>query len=494
MITTQDHSAALARHYAAMHVKHTHKYTVVEKHVGEVIGEQIVRPCIDAIAQFFQKAFSTVDDILTLPHFPVAAAEEHCDSNGVCTEEGEFQHGKCLAKREGSKIVPVTCCSFSIDMNTGIDSIKNSHCIESGLTRMHIAAQDGDVKRIQELDQNLIHNTTSSGLTPFHFALLSDEPEAAKHLYYEQTDRDKSISCPLVEAMVRYSYDLDDLHKTVEAAGIPISLLKKVIKDSSCLLYHLAAQVNNTDALRWLFHNYPEKIDAQSPDNKLNPLHTAVAYGSLEAVQTIHHQDPSLIREITASGLSALDLAVLNDRAETIRYLRRKAPELFNKSSSGDLLLHNAAHHGAANAVKVLLEISPKSISDKINGQTPLHYAIANDKAECVKVLLDHGATHFPDKNPSVSSLFVAAYFNALESAKLLHSIDPTLIEITDEDGYTPMHAAAMHDSLEVARWLATVDPSLRKKKTGFFGSTPYDIAQAHNSKKMKEWLEHFML
>jgi serine/threonine-protein phosphatase 6 regulatory ankyrin repeat subunit A len=120
--------------------------------------------------------------------------------------------------------------------------------------------------------------------------------------------------------------------------------------------------------------------------------------------------------------------------------------------------LHMAAGHGHANLCKVLIDYIEKSkmkaaqivnFQDK-KGRTPLHLAAYNGYDEVVEVLLTREATvNKPDKGGR-TALHWAAYRGHQPAVIVLLSaiLEKGLsIDAKDNQGYTPIHTAAVSDS-----------------------------------------------
>ena len=185
-------------------------------------------------------------------------------------------------------------------------------------------------------------------------------------------------------------------------------------------------------------------------DNKgLNALHLAIIRNRRVIVNALLELPcaPEMIRQTCCKGYSAIHHALQVGQGEVIpkmlaalRFEVQKA-----KDEDGNNYLHLAAGKGNAKALKALLDVPEvhKMLNEpNDSGETPLHAAAFGGHGRCIDVLLNNGAMFHKAKNGE-TAFMIACKKGFTDCARLLFQAHPCQIYLTDDQGNTPLHAAA---------------------------------------------------
>jgi ankyrin repeat protein len=211
----------------------------------------------------------------------------------------------------------------------------------------------------------------------------------------------------------------------------------------------------------------------------------AIRRGDSDAVRSALRDDPALALARDQSGVSAICLAVYLGRDDIARELAR---------TRDDLDVFEASTLGEVGRVRELVASSPELANAcSPDGFHPLGYACFFGREPLVELLLDANADlEAPARN--------AMQVRPLHSA-VAHS-DPTIAlslaarlleagaspNVTQQNGFTPLHEAALRGHAELVRLLLRnhADPSARNSE----GCTPADLARQHGHAEVLEVLE----
>lgn len=120
-------------------------------------------------------------------------------------------------------------------------------------------------------------------------------------------------------------------------------------------------------------------------------------------------------------------------------------------------------------------------VNEKIMGRTPLHLAALSGKITIANALLSRGADPFLTDELGNSALYLAVSSSSpFEFVELILNSTPTerrvsLIDLANNDGYTPLHGAARRNQVEVARLLLGAGGRADLPNSNL--ATPFDLA-----------------
>ncbi|KAL8336858.1 hypothetical protein RB601_008379 [Gaeumannomyces tritici] len=246
---------------------------------------------------------------------------------------------------------------------------------------------------------------------------------------------------------------------------------------------YLHAVINGRpECLKTLSDVFPTGIEQIDADG--NTLyHHAVINGRPGCLKALFEIFPTGIEQINADGNTLYHHAVINGRPECLKALFEIFPTgLEWMDAGGNTPYHIAAAKGDLESLKALLEILPTGdrLKDQ-NGKSPLFIAVENLKLDCVRCLLalpegDVEATCIDDTgNSALSSLDsrsirpreVAA---VAEIARLLLERMPSLLDLSDRDGWCPMHnfVSIQNFEPEALNWVTRLAHTANPNRTTF--------------------------
>lgn len=218
----------------------------------------------------------------------------------------------------------------------------------------------------------------------------------------------------------------------------------------------------------------------------LSFLHFAVNY-SLFDVMVFLCEHGANVNLTNDTGISPIFYTI--SQWPFFHYLVSKGARLDLKEKKfGNTLLHHCAFKGDIKMSKYLLK-TKKILIDSANhlGLTPLHIACQEEKIEYIKFLLDHGADirkqekrfhcssigiaiicnhlsvlsllldYYPDSIAEIrnqESLFLAIKYQRLDCIRFLCQKFPQILEISNEEGETPLSFASSNGVQEAASLL----------------------------------------
>jgi uncharacterized protein len=207
-------------------------------------------------------------------------------------------------------------------------------------------------------------------------------------------------------------------------------------------------------------------------------LFTAIHNNDVRLVGKLIEREPEIARARNQHGVSALMLAVYENKAELVTLLR---------GAVSDLDLYEAAAVGDLAQLHTLLGQDASQVnSSSSDGFTPLHLACFFRQPEAAQTLLAAGA----DAN-AVSASRIAVIHSASASGEtvivkmlLAAGADPN---VQQQGGYTALQSAAMHNNVEMTKALlqAGADRSIKSDE----GLTAVEMAARNNANEAAEVL-----
>ncbi len=275
----------------------------------------------------------------------------------------------------------------------------------SGQTAMHAAAARGysDVivpfmKRLEQ--QSLAQPVDGKGMTPLHLAAERGHAAAVETLIRCGAPCDPSDAegvTPLILACRAGHADIAALLMSAKPDGAD-PMMRSIIRPGSLE----SAYTPLREAVRRGHHALVERILAHIPPKrhkqaldaadalKLTPLHHAVHFGYLEAIEALLAAGATPDAANNAR-FTPLHIAAMVGDADAAAMLIHRVPAN-QQTDQGRTPLHWAARNGHASVIEVLAEQDGIS-GEVVNmfGQTPLHLAAYYGHADAVRALLDSG-------------------------------------------------------------------------------------------------------
>ncbi|XP_043273524.1 inversin isoform X2 [Venturia canescens] len=221
-------------------------------------------------------------------------------------------------------------------------------------------------------------------------------------------------------------------------------------------------------------------VNARDEDGR-QPILWAASAGSVEAVLALARAGGSAAAGATdKDGLTALHCAASRGHARCVEALVNLCgcdPD--HVDDNGCSALHYAATLGHADATALLLRLGADPNRRDRKGRTPALCAAAKGRLETLKILAQHGGSLQARTVRGTGLAHEAVLSGCTDLIEWLAKKRPSVLDLTTQDGKTPLHVAALHGSLDVCKVLldhgARVNAVLRTSKNG--PMTPLDAA-----------------
>ena len=315
-----------------------------------------------------------------------------------------------------------------------------------GNTALLKAAQYNRVGNIRLLLEHGadVNAQDTDGLTPLLLATQHGNTESTKLLLEHGADAtlaDKNKCTPLMQAA-----------RNGNSACLQL-LLEHGAKDSytrrqRTTALMAAATKGSADCVRLLLAA-GSKVNARD-DARMSPLCFAARQGHTECLQLLLEAGAKVVIR-NQEGLSPLMLAVLNGHTDCARMLIQHGAAVNDASDNAESVLMQAAKRGHADCVKLLLEHGASVSATTPDGHTALSMAVYGGHADCVKTLLEAGAGTTPNLKTEASLLHLAVEEGDVTCIQLLCEAGAP-VNLTDNDGYTPLMMALNADDEENIR------------------------------------------
>jgi ankyrin repeat protein len=297
------------------------------------------------------------------------------------------------------------------------------------LTDLHLAADELQLEKAAEIlasDPSAVHARDSGGRTPLHAAATCKLP-----------------------AMVQLCLDAGADVNAVDSTGATALLL--------------VSSDGNRDAVSMLL-KAGAKVDVA--DNRdFTPLHAAFSDDYPEVVQQLLEAGAD-VHAADSTGATPLHHASGRGCNQSAPLLLKASAKVEAVDKEGCTPLHYASEMGHTDMVELLV-IADASVTALTNtGSTPLQLAIAGSHAEIVQLLLE--ALSWP------YSLDAEASSSGQPQATT--PLQEAAVGVVDEEGYTPLHFAALWSHTAAAQLLLDAGASVNATTTNS-SSTPLHLA-----------------
>lgn len=357
------------------------------------------------------------------------------------------------------------------------------------ITPLFMAAQSGNAEIIQALLESGADSASASGIgtTPLMLAAASGSAESIDALVNAGSDvnaRDANQGqtalmfaaargrAEVINVLAKSGANLDAKSNVMTQARDPKGSSSDKNKGSKVLALggmsalHFAAREGHLDALRELVEAGAD-VNSQTASDKMSTLTLAIINGQFDMAKYLLEKgaDPS-----TASieGTTAL-FAALDTRWAARGWY--PTPKLNNEDMGYLELMKMLVHHGAnINARmngRMWMRIVGPSGGPTYEGDTSFMRAAQANDVEAMRFLLSNGANPSITTSTGVNALMLAAGWGdkpsegrrinpeaRLASVRFLVEEAGLDVNSTDEDGFTPMHGAALVGDKEVILYL----------------------------------------
>ena len=381
-----------------------------------------------------------------------------------------------------------------------------------GNTPLFDAAENGPVELVEILikrgaDVNARNDDIKTfffdpeGENPLHLAAKNGKKEVAELLVSNGADinsRDKFGRPPLYDAFWVGKRSIVDL-LIKKGAELPKTTGEEIYD---------AILADDAGTVKKLLDKDPGLVNTKKHDRELMPLHLAAAMNREEIAGLLISKGADLnardsLENWRARGWSALHWAADNDSIEVIRLLIKNGAEVDDFDKYNQTPLHLAAAEGHLRAAEILISAGAELSSVDAEGQAPLHMAALNNQSEMIVLLLSKGA----DKNVKCrqrgatplsdavlwnqhraidvliengaslvtgedSDVYNSIMLGDVKKAKNIICNNPDMIDKAESDqGWTPLHCAAIAGNIEIARFL--IDKGAKPDRKDFWELTP---------------------
>ena len=207
----------------------------------------------------------------------------------------------------------------------------------------------------------------------------------------------------------------------------------------------------------------------------------AIKAGDADRVSALVAGDSSLATARNEQGISAIMWALYNQRRDLAELVSAAQPSL-------DVM--EAAALGRIDALSELVSEDAARVGEhSADGFTPLHLAAFFGQPAAVEWLLERGAApNAVARNPTmVQPLHSAVASGVTESVVAL--VDGGAdVNATQQGGWTPLQAAAMHNKLEMVRSLLAAGAEVAQQADD--GKTAIGLAEAGGHDEMVKLLQ----
>lgn len=190
------------------------------------------------------------------------------------------------------------------------------------------------------------------------------------------------------------------------------------------------------------------------------------------------------------SSMSAIHFAAATGFIEGVDHLLQHGADIDSRYCVfGATPLHWAAGEGQLEMVKFLLARGARINAKDAEGGTPALFAIGTGEAATAEYLIAQGGrAKFEDSPDGTTALHAAVWIekNGPAMTKLLLDLGENP-NARDDEGQTPLHYAAEHDNLPIARVLVEHGAKLRIRDE--WGDTPAMLARDEENEEMLEFL-----
>jgi ankyrin repeat protein len=236
--------------------------------------------------------------------------------------------------------------------------------------------------------------------------------------------------------------------------------------DSKAIFF--AAGRGDLEMVRTLLQRSPQLISAKDPVFGTLTLLGVAASGNHKDVVEFLLSKGAVIDARDGIGSTALASAAIQGNKDVVELLLASGADVNARANDGQTPLHNAAVEGRKSVAELLLAKGADVNAKDKDGQTPLHIAMNRGFSDVAELLRQHGGQDFSSR---ASRILEASVKGDLETVKALIKEDPDLVRSTNNDGYTPLHWAAIRGFKELTAFLLDHGADIRAKEQ--FGDTP---------------------
>ncbi|CAF1093211.1 unnamed protein product [Rotaria sordida] len=263
-------------------------------------------------------------------------------------------------------------------------------------------------------------------------------------------------------------------------------------KDGWTPLHH-AVRNNALNAIEFLLDNGVNDVHLSKQHEA--PIHLAVIHNQLKALELLLCKRPDEVNLGGERDKTPLHYAALIDNVDAAKILTNYNARLCQPCNSGSYPIHVAALNSSNQVLSHLLAIAKSLGYDTehllnfcdAENHRPLHSSVIGGNIEAVEICLKNGGKIDDQQEDLSTPVHLASSQGLIEILKLMFNCQSELkskvIRMTDVQGMTPLHKAAMGDHVDVIEFLldegADIDVRDISKRTPLLVATLKSSVQA---------------
>jgi len=356
------------------------------------------------------------------------------------------------------------------DVNARNDEIKTMSFDPEGETPLHRASRLGQRKVVDLLISNgaNINSTDKFGRTPLYYAFWEGKKDIVDLLIKSGAKIPKTAGEEIYDAILA-----DDV-RAVEALIDKEPGIVNIKKHNRDLMpLHLASAINReriADLLisRGADANARDSLEAWG-SRGWTPLHWA-SYNDSAEVLLLLIKNGAKVNSVDRFNNTPIGIASAEGHQRAVECLISGGAVLSSADAHGQTPLHMAAMNNQGEMIELLLKKgADKNAKCKSRGSTPLCDAVILNQRGAIDVLVRNNASLVIGQGSDIYNAIILG--DADEAANFICN-NPLAIDNADSDqGWTPLHCAAIAGNVEIAKFL--IDQGAEPDKKDFWGLTP---------------------
>ena len=326
---------------------------------------------------------------------------------------------------------------------------KDSH----GWALLHYACYKGKLELVQYLVDNFPDMMTvrdKTGQSPYLLTGFSGSVQIVKYLISrgcDVYDKDSNGRTVLHHAC---SYGKLELVQYLVDNYTDMLTIRNKTGQSPFLLIGFSGSV---ELVKYLISRECDVYDKDSSGRTV--LHNACQEGKLELVQYLVDNYPDMLTIRDKTGQSPFLLTGFSGSVELVKYLISRGCDVYDKDSSGRIVLHHACNKGKLELVQYLVGNYPDmlTIRDK-TGRSPFLRTGFSGSVELVKYLISRGCDVCEKDKNGWNVLHTACQQGYLELVQYLVENFPGLLKLRNKRRQTPLKLAISSSSVDVVEFL----------------------------------------